>query len=115
MVGIPTTCKKIAHWSKEGKASFEAFKVAANGKKEFTPQESVATAKKADICITEEILIIIEEAERFGTHDQKKTASSWHDITLTLLANNRIGCSFDTPNSESRLKSMALRKKAIEN
>jgi len=65
LAGMPATENK-AHWSKEDKASFEAFEIAANGKETFNPEEIIATAKKANIHIPEEMQIPIDEAKKFS-------------------------------------------------
>ena len=41
----------------------------------------------------------------------QKTASSWNDITLTLLANNRIECSFEGGSLRKSLEEIGLAKK----
>jgi len=107
--GIPITQNKTT-WSDDDNRNYLKFDAYENDKEKLTYKEILVIDGKENLNVSREIEIIIEEAERFGTQDQKKTASSWHDITLTLLDNNRIECSFDNTKFKKSLEEIGLAK-----
>jgi len=107
--GIPINKDKTT-WSDDDIRNFLKFDAYENDKEKLTYKEILAIAGKENINVSREIEIIIEEAERFGTQDQKKTAINWHNITLTLLADKLIEYSFEGGGHKKSLEDIGLAK-----
>jgi len=105
--GISTTQDKTT-WSDDDIRKHLKFDAYENNKERLNCKEILVIAGKAGLPVPDEMQIPIDEAKKFGTHDQKKTASSWHDITLTLLANNLIEYSCDGTKFKKSLEEFGL-------